>query len=143
MTGALLGDPPAFLDWSDAFVLKHAVIDSEHIELFGLVNRLAATIAETKRWEAAVELADQLVDATHRHFDHEEAMMRAAQYPALDRHHEQHTELLSQIETLRDRLAADHYLARPRQTMLFLSDWFSLHVARSDRSFVDFLKAKS
>ena len=39
---------------------------------------------------------------------------------------------------MRDRLATDHYLARPHQTLNFLGDWFTLHIDHSDRRFVEF-----
>jgi hemerythrin-like metal-binding protein len=136
-----IGEPAPFLDWSDDFVLGHPLIDPEHLGLFELVNRLAAAVMAAEDNGEAAAIATELLFATHRHFDHEEVLMRQHGFVHLDRHHEQHSELLAQLESLRDRLAVDFYLARPQQTLHFLRDWFMLHIAHSDRKFVDFVKA--
>jgi len=131
-------ESPHFLDCVEAFRLGDETLDREHEALCLLINRLAAAIDDQAHWEEAVAIATELVHETHRHFGHEELLMRQAAYPELPQHHEQHTELLSQIESLRDRLATDHYLARPHQTLNFLGDWFTLHIDHSDRRFVEF-----
>jgi hemerythrin len=129
------------LRWSSDYELNHEQIDEEHFHLFELINKLIASVARHDRWEFSAELAVQLAQQTRLHFDNEEAMMRAADYPRLDVHHEQHSELLSQVERLRDRLRDDHYLAQSHKALRFLNEWFSVHITRSDRLFVDFLKA--
>ena len=132
-------EPSHFPNCLDDFRLGHEVLDREHEGLRLLINQLAEAVDDQDDWEKAVALATELVHETSRHFDHEETLMKQAAYPEVDRHHEQHTELLSQIESLRDRLATDQRLARPHQTLNFLGDWFTLHIDNSDRRFVAFL----
>ena len=126
--------------WSAEFELGHAATDADHALLFDVVNRLAQAIASHATWEHAAALAGELVAETRRHFASEEAAMARHAYPQLDLHREQHVELLSEIERLRQRLAEEHYLAQPQKALRFLRDWFAIHIARSDRDFVDFLK---
>lgn len=129
-----------FLQWSGEFELGHPASDADHAMLFDAVNRLAAAIAALGPWEMAAALAGDLVDESRRHFAAEEASMGKHGYPLLERHREQHGELLAQIERLRHRLAAEQHLAEPQKALRFLRDWFTIHIARSDRDFVDFLK---
>lgn len=128
-----------FLPWSDDFTLGHESIDREHQALCELINRFAESLDDPTNWETTAAIATELVHEARRHFDAEEALMRDSGYPELPRHHEQHTELLAHVESMLDRLATDHHLARPYQAVNFIGDWFSLHVAHSDRAFVDFL----
>lgn len=128
-----------FLPWSDDFTLGHESIDREHQALRELINRFAESLEDPTGWESSAAIAAELVHEARRHFDAEETLMRQVDYPELPLHREQHTELLAHVQALFERLAADHHLARPYQALIFISDWFSLHVARSDRAFVDFL----
>jgi hemerythrin len=134
-----MDEQSAFLPWTDDFVLGHEQLDREHRALCELINRFADALDEPAGWEASAAIATELVHEARRHFDAEEALMRQASYPELARHHEQHTELLAHLESVIERLAGEHYLARPYQAVNFIGDWFSLHVAHSDRAFVDFL----
>ncbi|HET6720430.1 MAG TPA: hemerythrin family protein [Rhodocyclaceae bacterium] len=138
-----------YLSWNESLELGHAQIDHEHKGMLGQINRLFdAVFGECDRLAvehgsgsrsaciAAAVAAMRSVAAEH--FRSEEALMSAAQYPALVPHAEQHAELLEQLAGLEEHFHSKRADSLPH-AVRFLREWFEFHVDTYDRALVRWL----
>lgn len=78
----------------------NAVIDQEHRELLGAVNRLVEACGRGEGRSSMDSVIDFLVKYVDRHFAHEEQLMKAAGYAGLAPHrafHEEYKRKLGEI----------------------------------------------
>lgn len=133
---ALRREPAELIAWHDGLVLGMAEMDRQHRELLARVNALADALLHPDGEIVRLACLEDLVVATHRHFDWEEGLMAAHGYAHQPAHREQHTELLGMIERLRDDLKQRGHAVNRPGALRFLADWFRVHIAHSDAEFV-------
>lgn len=138
-----------YLSWNASLELGHEQIDREHKGMLGQINRLFdAVFVECDRLAAehgsgsrsaciaAAVAALRLVAAEH--FRSEEALMSAAQYPAMQPHAEQHAELLEQLASIEQHFNSQRADSLPH-AVRFIREWFEFHVDTYDRALVRWL----
>lgn len=127
-----------FLSWNDDYLIGDATIDTEHRELFRLINEFHS------RWQAGRERREialvltQLVRYAEEHFQHEEALMAAAGYPLLDEHRRVHEELVESIFVLHEEYVKQEGNIELK-TMKFVRNWLVEHIVHNDYLFRDYL----
>jgi hemerythrin len=122
------------LKWSDAFNTGVADIDEQHKELVTILNRLKTSIANRTSRQACGRILDELVEYTQMHFRFEEGLMEASGYALLDSHKKLHEELLAQVISYRQKLAAaDGSISF--ELLHFLQMWLIKHISESDKRF--------
>jgi hemerythrin len=129
------------IEWDDTLATGHSLIDTQHKELFGRVNRLLDACADGHGREAVVETLAYLEDYTRKHFSAEEAEMRSHQYPEIETHRRAHLEFIGRVSELRseiERSGTGTYLVVT--TNRAVVDWLLSHVKRLDRGFADWLR---
>ncbi len=96
------------LVWKPQYACGNELIDIEHHNLFRLANRLldGARTADTDPVTFR-QTFDELLAHVVGHFEHEEAILRAAGYPGLTEHQRLHAELLEKATHLRQRADAE------------------------------------
>ncbi len=129
----------AFLSWSEAYLIGNLTIDTEHKELFRLINSFH------DRWQVACDhreiasLLSQLVAYAEMHFQHEEAIMAEKEYPRLEDHQRIHEAMFEKIFQLRQALEKqDTHLEM--ETIKFVKNWLVEHIVQSDYLFRDHLR---
>ncbi|MFT3849527.1 MAG: bacteriohemerythrin [Propionivibrio sp.] len=129
------------LSWSNQYAIGDDVIDTEHEELFNLVNRFHSEWLEARDRQSIGRVFNQLVAYAEMHFRHEETIMAEHEFPQLEKHKQQHEAMVDTIFRLhRDYM--EENLSLEVNTMKFIKSWLVEHVLESDYRFRDFLARK-
>jgi hemerythrin len=113
--------------WDQNFESGLSEIDAQHRAIFALVQRVEGLEDHTDRSDIRAVIVD-LERYARCHFECEEYLMAAYDYPATARHIAEHENLLREVEHYRDSLAF-----RPRQLALVLGNWLISHTMLEDR----------
>ena len=131
------------VEWDPAMETGDAAVDEQHRGLVELFNGLL----EAEHREDSHELArtlERLCDYVIVHFAAEEALMRRVGYPkqAVEEHLDEHESL-----TGRTREIVVGYRTGEITTLVpvvdFLGSWLSEHIARCDRTMVEFARTRA
>jgi hemerythrin len=125
--------------WSDDYSVDFELIDNQHKELVRMTNVLfegckkgstAADVVFVKTIRAAVEYAQT-------HFYTEEKYMKAAGYPDLTAHQEEHDSFVKTvIEAVKN---FEEGSTQPIELARFLKKWLLTHIALSDKKYEPYL----
>jgi len=121
------------LAWSNKMSIGNEIIDTEHKKILDLVNEVESVIKK-KDCALFLQALDMLEKSTRSHFEHEEKIAHAIDFP-FEEHDMEHQYILGEFQALKDRLAdnqgrwsesvAEHYY-------MFLSTWAIDHVMEDD-----------
>ena len=128
----------ALLSWSPQYLIGNKVIDSEHQELFRLINNFHSSWLEKHAAHEIAKVLNQLIVYAEMHFRHEESIMRDAGYPKLEQHQLIHDGLIENIFKLQQSYE-DKSLHLEMNTMKFVKLWLIDHILQQDYLFRDFL----
>jgi hemerythrin len=126
---------PSF-SWRDSYSIGHADIDAEHQQLFRLANAFFETVDKASKMDCAM----RLFRYTREHFDHEEALMREIDYPAMSVHIDQHNALISGLNDVAASIAKD--TLQSEQLKKFLTSWLVGHIVTFDTKLSAYIKFK-
>jgi hemerythrin len=126
-----------FLSWRTDYGVDFPQIDSEHQNLFDLINEFHDKCASGDPHPDSANVLNKLVAYAEEHFKHEEVLMEANAYPRLEHHREQHAVLFTAIFKLHERFAANPS-ALDAGTRNFLQHWLLDHILKDDMDFRDF-----
>jgi hemerythrin len=122
------------LEWRKAYQVHVRTIDRSHRHLFNKVNEfISASIAGNTPEIRLIfsYLASHLTESR----DEEEELMVQYDYPFINEHIREHNRFIEDFMALKEEVDAENYgtpyLAFRAQLLLF--DWFSGHIAQSDR----------
>lgn len=118
-------------------VLGVAEMDDDHARLEALLAR-EATAADAD----LPALLDAVAEETRTHFAHEEALMRAAQFPVLFCHMAQHKMILDGIEEAQQAGASGNTAKLRAYLAKTLPEQLETHIASVDRVTAGFLKGE-
>jgi hemerythrin-like metal-binding protein len=112
------------------------LLDEQHKAIFRWLAELDSAAAQERTLFGAYAIT-RLKNYTRSHFAAEEALLKATGYPGLEEHMAEH-------ETFRARLAELHLKSIgediSEDTVRFLTDWLTNHIARSDMAYASYLK---
>lgn len=128
----------ALLSWSPQYLIGHETIDSEHQELFRLINTFHDQWINNREHREIAKVLNLLVTYAQKHFQHEEAIMQEHGYPQLSDHQHIHEIMVDHIFKLRQSLEAQD-IRLEIDTMNFVRSWLVDHVANHDFLFRNFL----
>ena len=130
------------LSWRKDYEVGVSQIDTEHHRLFDLVNVFHENYLKGDGPKEIPRMLNQLVAYAQEHFQHEEDLMSENDYPLLDKHRDQHSELVTSIFEINNRFAADPVKASA-ETLQFLKNWLHDHIVHDDMDIADFLLRKA
>jgi hemerythrin len=125
------------LSWRDAYSVDCPQIDTEHRNLFALINEFHDKCAGGDLHAESANVLNKLVAYAEEHFKHEEVLMESNAYPRLDHHREQHAALYTSIFEVNERFAANPR-ALDAGTRSFLKHWLLDHILKDDMDFREF-----
>ena len=128
----------ALLSWSNQYLIGNDVIDTEHKELFRLINAFHDHWLEKHDQQSIARLLNHLVVYAEMHFRHEEAIMLDASFPKLAEHQLGHEAMVDTIFKLRQSLEEQNTHLE-LDTMKFVKSWLIEHIIKNDYVFRDFL----
>lgn len=130
----------ALISWDDTFRTGNYLVDTQHQELFRMVNDLHEAIVAGRGKDVLNPTLDRLVNYTIKHFGAEEALMRSVGYPAFQVHRAKHIDLADKVKDLvgkygRGELVVSITLSR------FLADWLQHHILENDLALIQYVQA--
>ena len=129
----------ALMTWDSSYSVKVAKLDSHHQKLFSLINALHDAMRVGKGRTALDQIVTELSEYTQTHFQAEEALMKQANYPALDGHRAEHGRFIAQVSQFKKDLEAG--TGNAVAVAEFLKDWLTKHIQRMDQSYSAHLNA--
>jgi len=131
----------ALLSWSNQYLIGNFTIDTEHKELFRLINAFHDHWIEKRDHKDIARVLNQLVVYTQMHFQHEEGIMEEAGYPRLEEHQAIHEAMVDTIFKLHQSIETKNSHLE-MDTMKFVRAWLVEHILQNDYLFRDFLVRK-
>ena len=136
-----------YLQWSEKFSLGVKEIDDRHQELLAKINELRKAMMDGASGIETQKILDFLEEYAVNHFDEEEGLMKACQYPFYQEHKRSHLDFIKELAELRLRLRMPeakgpmmpYFIAQLERRM---SDWFLYHIGNRDRKLADFLAGR-
>ena len=131
----------ALLSWSKQYLIGNELIDTEHEELFRLINDFHSRWSAAHNRQDIAKVFNQLVVYAELHFQHEEKIMDEAGYPKLAEHQQIHEDMIDMIFRLQ-KSYEEANLRLEMDTMKFVKSWLVGHILENDYLFRDFLARK-
>lgn len=124
------------IEWTPRLATGVAALDEQHKEIFQWLAELENASAD-QRTLFGVYAITRLKHYMREHFAAEEALMRSAAYPDLAAHMAEHAVFRSKLGELQLRSIQEDVSA---DTVQFLTDWLTNHIATTDMAYVPYLK---
>jgi hemerythrin len=128
----------ALLSWSKQYLIGNDLIDTEHEELFRLINDFHSRWSAAHNRQDIAKVFNQLIAYAELHFQHEEKIMDDAGYPKLAEHQQIHESMIDTIFRLQ-KSYEEANLHLEMDTMKFVKSWLVGHILENDYLFRDFL----
>ncbi len=131
----------AFIEWSRKNAVGVSVIDEQHRELFGLLNRLHESVVQGKEQGELHAILDELVDYTVYHFQTEEDLLREYDYPDFAAQKRSHDTLARTVLEMQAQLR-EGSASLSFELLDFLHSWLMDHTVGLDREMGPHLNAR-
>jgi len=125
--------------WQEEYTTGHLQVDREHQELFDLVNGLHQAMMQQCPPSDLELILEQLAIHTIDHFESEEALMQANQYPGYARHKQTHDALKAKVIQLVTRVKQQESSITTDLTQ-FLAEWLAHHIKGEDQLMIRFFQ---
>ncbi|MBN2581347.1 MAG: hemerythrin family protein [Pirellulales bacterium] len=122
--------------WNDYYSVGEPSLDAEHKQIIFCINDLFAALQEGAPAQAVRPVLDCLVQYTLTHFQHEEEVMQAYDFPGLAEHKKLHDQMREKTRTLHERAEA----ITGQDLLFFLKQWWLEHIQGEDKKYAPYLK---
>ncbi|NJC87433.1 MAG: bacteriohemerythrin [Desulfuromonas sp.] len=129
---------PLFI-WKPSYEMGVPEIDLEHRQLVGTINELFEAMKTGQGREIMDQILDRLIDYAEKHFDNEESFMRAANYPGMPSHEQEHQRFRAHVLEMDMSRRAGKF-PPSIELLTYLSDWLREHVTTADKEMGRHLK---
>ena len=132
-----------YIVWSEVNSVGHPALDAEHRWIVEIINRLHSLVAEGgKNLHGLKKILDELVQYTHSHFFHEEAILQNVPYPDLEKHQAAHQEMRLKTEYVREQIVSSTGGGEALELLRFLRNWWLTHINRIDLGYLPYVQQK-
>ena len=130
------------VEFDNSLVTGNAMIDEQHKELIGKIDKLVACCEEGGGKVEAIKMLDYLSDYTDFHFGEEEELQEEVYYPAIEGHKAKHAEFKKSVEELHEMLVeeegpTDAFVAAVQKNVV---DWLFDHIKNMDQALAAFVQ---
>jgi hemerythrin-like metal-binding protein len=126
--------------WKETYRLGVETIDSQHQQLFKMVDNLLRVIDDSKHGDYKKECADAisfLYDYTVKHFQFEEGYQASIGYADIEAHKLQHKRFVMTVDNFAKRMIdSDYDMKVVKAFSGSLVAWLNYHVAETDQKIV-------
>jgi len=129
-----------YLRWNDALNTGDETVDSQHRELFALVNDLNATTLIEPDEDATAAALNRILSYVTTHFATEEALMVRTDYPNIGCHRSIHNEFAAAAQDLVDKRARGEGMTIA-QLATFMEQWLETHITEEDLLLIEHVRA--
>ena len=125
------------LKWDDSFKIGSSEIDQHHKLLFELFEKVHDEFSNGTPNLGPV--MDELINYANYHFRSEEIWMMDKFYPGIVDHKREHNSFLLRINIQQEAFhSGQEHISM--ETLLFLREWITNHILKTDVEFGKFLK---
>ncbi|HAN79610.1 MAG TPA: bacteriohemerythrin [Bacteroidales bacterium] len=128
----------AYFDWNDSMKLGISAIDDQHKKMVDMIDEFYTALKNGAGNESIQKLIKGMNDYTVFHFSYEEKLLKEKGYPVFDSHKEDHDRFIAKVKDFESRFNTGKLLLTIEVTS-FLKDWWSNHIQKSDRAYVEHL----
>jgi len=128
--------------WTEDLSVGTDTIDADHKILIDMINKLDDAIKTKEPHETVNQVLSELLDYTGYHFDREEALMKAANYPDYEAHARTHGILRAQVADIRNRYERNPNSIHEREVLAFLKNWLTAHILGRDKLYAPFMDSR-
>jgi hemerythrin-like metal-binding protein len=126
--------------WHDSFSVGVQILDEHHQTLARLINRLSDCPSGTEHSETVVDAISELVQYALYHFDHEERLMAAHDFPRLAKHREEHSQFCEVITET--SYGATLGIIDLQHLIDYLNRWWKNHILFEDMQFKPYFASR-
>jgi len=121
------------IDWNERFDTGIEILDYQHRKLIAMINELHDSSLQDEHETVESTFLGMRAYAAE-HFDFEEELMQAANYPYTHAHQQLHQRFLERLDTMSHR----HQRGLRVTTELsdFLAQWLTHHIGYEDQDYV-------
>ena len=134
--------------WRDQMSVDGGLIDEDHRVLIGIINDFASAEVTPSVIPLLAQILTKLDRYTKTHFEREEALQKAVNYPFHDAHRHAHKDLMRQLSDVRSELRAkaaarnaSDIPAMHARLADFLHHWLIDHIIETDLRMKPYTKA--
>ncbi len=132
----------AYIEWTSKLETGIDAIDKQHQQLIGFVNELYEAMHQGKGRLVVGDILSKLVRYTEYHFATEEKAFQKYGYSGQKDHEQIHRTLVEKVKDLERRQRTEAVVVS-METLRFLNEWVTNHIAKEDMAYVPFLKDKA
>ena len=127
------------IKWNDKFSVGIAIIDNEHMKIFGLINKVIHAKEYNNNPDEIKEVLVDMDNYASTHFKTEERYMEQFDYPEYQNHKEEHNQFSNEIVSYIDKvIKGDFKIAS--EILEYLKQWLVKHIQVTDRQYIDCFK---
>ena len=131
------------LNWNDCYLLGNEKVDSQHKELFNLVNSLVHSCDNGTNTVKLKETLLFLVNYAVLHFDDEEALQIECGYPEYEKHKKMHDDFKVIVLSLVNRFSqSGSSVELSNDVRKIVVKWLVNHIMSEDKKIGDYLKRR-
>ncbi|HKH97640.1 MAG TPA: bacteriohemerythrin [Candidatus Sulfotelmatobacter sp.] len=128
--------------WNKSYETGNKVVDTQHQELFRMVNALHAAILENRSKDLLMPTLETLANYAIEHFRSEEALMVEMNYPALAVHKWKHEDLTREVKELVGKYKSGQ-VGLTVTLSNFLANWLQHHIKEDDMDLIRYCQAQA
>lgn len=123
--------------WSSKYTVDIEIIDSQHKELFQLVNKLEDAVKSDRLILVVYDSLIKLIDYALIHFKTEENYFKEYNYPDLDYHTKEHVKFTKDVMEYRKKFEKGD-LSVAGELLEYLYIWVESHIKIIDKQYTPF-----
>lgn len=129
------------ITFDDNLITGNKTIDAQHQELIDRIQQFVTACESGDTKVKAIKMLDYLDEYTNFHFQEEEELQKAVNYPELANHHAKHEEFKKSIQELYDFLNEnegpnEQFIQQVKRNVV---DWLFQHIKTFDRSVAEYI----
>jgi hemerythrin len=131
----------AAIAWKDDYSVGVGAMDTQHKQLFALINQLYEAMQKSATEEVMKTVLPGLLNYTKIHFAAEEKLIGQAGYPELEAHQAYHREFTAKVTETIEKCKSTGIM--PTVSLVtFLKDWLSNHILVKDKHYGAYISSK-
>ncbi|MBQ3058878.1 MAG: hemerythrin family protein [Desulfovibrio sp.] len=130
-----------FVSWSDSLSTGEETVDSQHKLLLTYINKLHHAINSGRSDKELQEVLDALAGYAFTHFNTEEIIFSATDYPDREKHIQIHEDFKAKVASFQEALATGSANV-DMEVLHFLREWLVHHIQGMDVAFGPWLTQK-
>jgi len=129
------------LQWSDALMIGHPIIDYDHQMLVNICNELHHAVKFNQGDAEVKQSLGRLVQYVETHFRREEALFMDSNYPHKEKHLKNHRDIEKLMRGFQTAYEHDPASVDLDKLLNFLKEWLVKHIGKLDKSYIPYVEA--